>query len=311
MDDVLIQYRDEKLGEYVWIKFPVEYSEDDDSENGYGNKFVFYKGLITESKAYLPNRDPTDSREYEHFVYFGDKDDGYYNLADQEATGYLKWSQEEADKAMEEERTKKPSAKLGAARAVPPPVVAAAGASVATGASASMNTEAGTGLSLSRVVTPPKRSRPTENTQAQARKRVKVKLEFGSTTSNIHDPTNNEINVREFEDWLRRVHKGSGGTNISDANARSVMNRVKDLIVEELGVSYKNWPSHVKFHQDETVTLDTDFAELMSRARLYENTYGEDKGHGWLLRHPIKKLELFRDYVQQKRHERANPELID
>lgn len=106
MDDVVIQYRDEKLGEYVWIKFPVEYDGDD-----VAGKFMFYKGLITESKAYLPNRDPKESREYEHFIYFGDKDDqddGYDNLADQEATGYLKWSQEEANKAMEEERKKSP-----------------------------------------------------------------------------------------------------------------------------------------------------------------------------------------------------------
>lgn len=24
--------------------------------------------------------------------------------------------------------------------------------------------------------------------------------------------------------------------------------------------------------------------------------YGEDKGHGWLLRHPIQKMGLYKDY---------------
>lgn len=61
----------------------------------------------------------------------------------------------------------------------------------------------------------------------------------------------------------------------------------------------------MSFHQDQTVTLEMDCDALMQKARRYEYDYGEDKGHGWLLRHPIMKLKLFKEYVQQKRHEKS------
>ena len=81
------------MGKHVWMKFPVYYDNDEDN-GGPRPSFMFYKGIIIEAKNYFLDGDTTKSLEWEHYVRFGDSDDGYYNLSDQEATGYLKWSQE-------------------------------------------------------------------------------------------------------------------------------------------------------------------------------------------------------------------------
>ncbi|KAL3921440.1 MAG: hypothetical protein SGILL_002744 [Bacillariaceae sp.] len=284
-DDLFVQYRDDVLGKDVWVAFPVEEHED--------YTHMFYKGVITKSQAYFPDDDVTKSREYEHWIKFGDGDDGYYDLSAAENSGELKWSQAAADAAMEQRFSKNSTTSSPVATATAPAVasviIPAVGSPVA-------------------VVTPQRRSQPSNN-QPPA-KRPKIKLEFGNGVSNIHDDTNNKINSVEFKSWLQNIHKGARGGPLSDANVRQVMNRAKDLIIKDRGVSYVNWPSDKVFHQGQTVTLDTDFDDLMRRAHFYENTYGEDKGHGWLLRHPIKKLMLFQQYVQAKRQERSNPEFV-
>ena len=278
--------------EEVWIKFPVTY----DDEDGSGHGFKFYKGLITKVQTYLPEDDPANSEEIHHYVKFGDHDDGYYNLGDLEATGSLKWSQEEADKALMEESKRlapKKAAQKKAASTPPSDGVAATAPSA-----------------LTRMVTPPKGKRPHENTQQNGRK-VKVKLEFGSTTPKSHDDTSNQIDVEEFEHWLRNVHEGARGGKISETNAKSVMKRVKELVDKEQGVTYINWPSDIVFHHGETVTLDTDFDALLKKAKRFEKTHGKDKGNGWKLTHPIKKLWLYKQYIEEKQRERANQEIVE
>jgi len=47
---------------------------------------------------------------------------------------------------------------------------------------------------------------------------------------------------------------------------------------------------------------ETDLGALHREAKQYEDRYGEDKGHGWLLRHPITKLMLFKEYRNTKVH---------
>jgi len=39
---------------------------------------------------------------------------------------------------------------------------------------------------------------------------------------------------------------------------------------------------------------------MAAEARDYESMYGKDKGHGWLLKHPIEKLKLFQEYYNQE-----------
>ena len=294
--------------EEVWIKFPVTY----DDEDGAGHGFKFYKGLITKVQTYLPEDDPANSEEIHHYVKFGDHDDGYYNLGDLEATGSLKWSQEEADKALMEESKRLAPKKAAQKKAAPAPPSAGVGAtapSVVMGRSDTGAPMAAAPTASTSMVTPPKGKRPHENTQQNGRK-VKVKLEFGSTSPKSHDDTSNQIDVEEFEDWLRNVHEGARGGNISETNAKSVMKRVKELVDKEQGVTYINWPSDIVFHHGETVTLDTDFDALLKKAKRFEKTHGKDKGNGWKLTHPIKKLWLYKQYVEEKQGERANPDTV-
>ena len=271
MGDILVMYRQEALGKEVWIKFPVE--------EGDKHTYQFFKGLVTKMETYFPDHDTTKPLEYQHFVYFGDSDDGYYNLTEQEESGYLRWT----NPAESEEKPSDGS-----------------------------TTAANTSSTTVRAVTPEK---PTRKRQADpaspvvARKKIRVKMEFGSVKSNIEDPTNNEINPAEFAHWLGKIHRGQRGNPLSEANFKSVMNRVRDLASGD-GISYGRWPAKVRFHKDQPFNLSVDFHAMLLEAKRYESRYGKDLGNGWLLSHPIKKVALFKEYVETKRQERANPELI-
>jgi hypothetical protein len=280
-DGVSVIYTADKLGQPVWIKFPVIL---DDGTN----TFEFFKGVITKYEQYFPDGDIHKPIEHQHWISFGDSDDGYFNLTEMEDTGYLSWKQEDADAAIKALRSNNKKKKA-----------------------APQNTAGGTGSGPSgAVVTPDQRNNKRRAESAASKRHVKVKLEFGSNRSNYYDPESIEINKEEFSQWLKLIHRGVKGDPISQSNYRCVMNRANDLISGS-GVSYKNWPADILFHEGQTVTLETDFDDLLQKAKDHEKQYGEDKGHGWVLRHPIKKLKLFKEYVEQKRHEQANPEMID
>ena len=151
--------------------------------------------------------------------------------------------------------------------------------------------------------------------------RIKTEEPIGpnntAETSNYSiDPTCDEINMDEFQHWLGTIHKGSKGNPISHANFRSVLNRARDLISGR-GVTYKNWPSGRKFfgHNNTSassiVDITTNYELLLQEAKDFEKKYGRDKGNGWLLQHPIKKLMLYQQYVRERRQARVPVELLD
>ncbi|OEU16157.1 hypothetical protein FRACYDRAFT_238745 [Fragilariopsis cylindrus CCMP1102] len=119
---------------------------------------------------------------------------------------------------------------------------------------------------------------------------------------------NNEINTKEFEDWLRKCKSTSGKEQrpISDSNARSVINRVKDL-TSGRGIGYKNWPADIRFCgptdsiRKGPITLEYNLHSLLQDAKEFENKHGRDKGNGWLVQHPVKKLILYKDYITECR----------
>ena len=262
-DDIAIIYKADALGKQVWIKFPVD--DEDDGE------FKFFQGTITRMQAAYEGDDVNKPIEYTHFVKFGDTDDAFYDLSDLEMTGYLRWEEPSEEDAA-------PAAMEG---------IKAPESSITTTAQVVNNT---------RVVTPTKttnkrKSRPTST------KRAKVKTEPGTSASN-YEKGNDEINLQEFEHWLRNVHRGSKGDPLSESNVRTTMNRVRDLISGR-GVSYKNWPSSVRFCPTTKVDLTFDITELHQKAKNFEAIHGRDKGNGWLLQHPIKKLLLYKEHVEE------------
>jgi len=86
---------------------------------------------------------------------------------------------------------------------------------------------------------------------------------------------------------------------ISPQNERNVMRQVTKLATGE-GVRYESaqygWPEGCYFLNGTKVTPLSDLVELMHQAVEAENRWGRDRGNGWLLRHPIKKLLLFQQF---------------
>lgn len=93
--------------------------------------------------------------------------------------------------------------------------------------------------------------------------------------------------VQDLAKWLEEQNKTSAG------DGKSIIRQV-DKLARGLGIGYpNNWPADVRFLPGQSITLHYDFDHLMNKAKLYEDKYGADKGHGWLLRQPLKKLKLF------------------
>ena len=115
----------------------------------------------------------------------------------------------------------------------------------------------------------------------------------------------------EFETFLLRIPHGRNNKVVSDANARSVMNQARKLVSGQ-GVGYHHWSADVLFRKDEPVTLASDFCALYADAVHYENTHGRDLGNGWLLRHPIMKLQCFQihkfDQMEPSSQQQNNPQ---
>ena len=89
---------------------------------------------------------------------------------------------------------------------------------------------------------------------------------------------------------------------ISVQNERNVMRQVTKLAHGE-GIRYESpkygWSEGCYFLKGTKVTPMSDLVELMQQAVEAENKWGRDRGNGWLLRHPLKKLLLFQQFCLQ------------
>jgi len=94
----------------------------------------------------------------------------------------------------------------------------------------------------------------------------------------------------DFRSFLENVLEDS------EQNRRQVMKQATKLVSGE-GVPHPR--SSAVFMAGTAVKLGADFLELISMAVQWEKKYGEDYGHGWLLRHPLKKLHLYQAYVSR------------
>jgi hypothetical protein len=112
----------------------------------------------------------------------------------------------------------------------------------------------------------------------------------------IHDET---YLLQTFQEFLDRHDK------ISDQNARNVMRQVRKLVLGE-GVRYESpkyaWPEGCYFLRGTKVTLASDFVDLLQQASEAEDRWGQDRGNGWLLSHPLKKLLNFQQFILAHPH---------
>jgi hypothetical protein len=113
--------------------------------------------------------------------------------------------------------------------------------------------------------------------------------------------------------WLDTFHHYLHDVeHLSTANTQSVLRQVRRLASGE-GIAYSRWPPHVKFQA--TISVHSDYDALYQRALEHESIHGRDLGNGWLLRHPIKKLQRFQEYwyqqQQQQQQQKSNVLVVE
>jgi hypothetical protein len=157
-------------------------------------------------------------------------------------------------------------------------------------------------------------------TEAELQK-LKKQFEKEQRSNKDHD----EKWMEEMNVWMLTEPHGTGDTKktVSTANARTVMRQVRKLVVDAMkgkGVEYSHWHPKVSFCWWKPVPPDPEddddsgykskdgnkkpsqhificnLQDIYNLAQEMENTHGKDLGNGWLLLHPIRKLQLFQEY---------------
>lgn len=140
---------------------------------------------------------------------------------------------------------------------------------------------------------------PKKQKQNKTKKAPKKKKQSDADAQPL-EVTEEELQALEEHDivdgmdtWLEKVVK------VSTSNKRNIMGKVKKLCAGE-GLHLSTWNDDIMFVSGYPVRLSMDFGEMLEDAKKYEDKYGEDKGHGWGLRHPIKKLHEYQKYVLEQ-----------
>eukprot|EP00941_MAST-03F_sp_MAST-3F-sp1_P004866 g4866.t1 len=136
-----------------------------------------------------------------------------------------------------------------------------------------------------------KRSFPKSKSGRKGKRR---KVEVLPLSAEQEERLRNETEwLEEFESFLLRdtdLHK-----QCSRDNCRSVMKQTRKLVAGA-GISYHHWSPGVLFLENQPVNLSSNFLEFHVKAQNFEDLHGRDRGNGWLLRHPLKKLWLFQQH---------------
>ena len=136
--------------------------------------------------------------------------------------------------------------------------------------------------------------RPKRRSQSSRRTRVRVVYDLSDEQrAGLEKFT---LNLDAFLDGFEAWMESDGEHPVSEQNRRSVMRQVRKLVSGE-GVTYRYWPDNVVFRKGEPVTMQSDISKIIDDARDYEDQYGEDRGHGWLLNHPLRKLLFYQHYL--------------
>ena len=124
-------------------------------------------------------------------------------------------------------------------------------------------------------------------------------LKKQKTVRRLKDPLMNDqqreklkgipIDLQEFEKYLKKE-------DINIQTIGRVIGKVK-ILMSGTGITYKDWPNGVTFHAKPIRDLGTDFYKLQLDSIAYEEKYGRDCSKGWLVRHPLQKLEKVRRII--------------
>ena len=103
----------------------------------------------------------------------------------------------------------------------------------------------------------------------------------------------------DMEDFLLAVPHGKGNKVVSRDNARTVMRQVKKM-VSGIGIDYHHWEEGVIFEKDVCIDLSMDMDALHDKAVAFETDHGRDLGNGWLMRHAIRKMQCYQEYLAER-----------
>ena len=103
----------------------------------------------------------------------------------------------------------------------------------------------------------------------------------------------------DFEEFLLTVPHGGNNKVVSPDNARSVMKQTRRMVAG-MGIEYHHWDEGVIWMKGVKIDLGMDFDELHQDATAFEAEHGRDLGNGWLMRHAIRKLQCYQEYVANK-----------
>lgn len=286
------EYGEEVVGRTVMVQFPV----------GDTGRHAFYRGEIDRVDNFVTGKE--NGIIVLHHVVFDDGEDNCYDLREQEELGRLEWAAVVNDS--------KPAAKKTAAKKT---------SAKKTGSQGAAARKRATPPTQSAAVTPEKKKKKVKEkkTDEVTRKEsdgedflvddlaedlaVAVRDAAVASASSGASPENSSANesmpeaewLDEFGVWLRTVPHGRRQKVASEANARTAVRQVRKLVAGE-GITYKGWPNDTCFYEGRKIGLGSNFQRMHAEAKQFEKTYGKDKGNGWLLQHPIKKLELFQEY---------------
>jgi hypothetical protein len=273
-------YKDEVLGRRVEIVFLIDDTDARDSFSGEIRKVQMQ--LLEDGTI-----------ETEHFIIFDDDDERWFDLVTEEEDGRLRWIDDDRKPAASNNRimpnyvkSEELSPDYVKSEESTPDVVKSQKSTPDVVKSQESTPDI---VKSQESSTPKKRAAPAvhvtpENTNKK--KRPGIIIPSGGVP---------EKWMNEMEVWLKEVPHGNSQKVVSVDNARSVMRQVRRLALGE-GITYLHWPVGTFFYKDTKVNLSFDFGQMHDEAVRIEDTHGRDKGNGWLLKHPIRKLELYQEY---------------
>lgn len=105
--------------------------------------------------------------------------------------------------------------------------------------------------------------------------------------------------LSNFEMFLGNVRHGRRNEVCSEQNRTSTL-RTISLMASGAGIKYKHWKPNVSFCKGILVSPKSDLKALYQKCIDFELANGRDKSNGWLMKHPIHKLQLFHQCQLEK-----------
>jgi hypothetical protein len=273
-------YKDEVIGRRVMVEFLI-----DDTDVR-----ASFPGQIRKLKMHLLD---DGTIETEHFILFDDNDTKWFDIVAEEELGRLHWIDDDRKPLANKTRIKQEDSVKREEESTGPHSVKSEESSTAVSVKSKEATPYSVKSDTSKESSP---KRPAQAVPVTPERKIIKKKQKMLTGGTPHDDWLNEM-----EDWLKKVPHGASQKVVSEVNAKSVMRQVRKLVSGE-GITYKHWPVETFFYKDTKVDLTFDFGQMHDEAVRIEDTHGRDKGNGWLLKHPIRKLELYQEYTGMEPH---------